>query len=385
MSGQKLPKGIYIRPNGLYMGCICYKGERHSLYDRNLNELQKKMTDLRYELQHGFYVKETNLTMDDWFNTWLEDYKKDSVKYGTYSLYQRSYRLYIQKPLGKMKLSEVRPDHIQHLYNTMSRANYNQQTINIVANIVYGMLKQAVKNQLIPRNAAEAATKPKKQKKKEELRIMSQEEQKLFLHYAAQSLYYRVYVVALGTGMRCGELRALEWSDIDFKNRIIHVTGTLKFHSGEGYVKDTPKTAASDRKIPMLEEVYKILKEQRRKQQEMRLQVAEFWQPRPGLENLVFTSEYGRKGYGIPIGEGSLNNDLKRIVQRINEDGYEFTAITPHSLRHTFATRGLENGIPPKVMQDLLGHTSITMTLDIYSHVLPDTKEIEMQKIANMF
>ncbi len=367
------------------MGRISHMGERHTLYNSDLKELEKAMNDLRYELQHGFYVKETIITVDDWFKTWMENYKKDSVKYGTYQLYQRTYKLYVQEDLGKIKLFDVRPEQIQHLYNSLNKAGYSHKTINIVSNVVYGMLKQAVRNQLIPRNPAEAATKPRKKQKKQEIRVMSKEEQKLFLKYAVDSPYYRVYVVALGTGMRSGELRALEWSDVDFKNRIIHVTGTLKFHSGEGYVKDTPKSAAGDRQIPMLEEVRRVLKEQRKAQQTLRLQLGNMWQPRPGLENLVFTSEYCRKGFGIPIGEGSLNNELKRVVQKIHDNGYSFEDITPHSLRHTFATRGLENGIPPKVMQDLLGHTSITMTLDIYSHVMPDTKAVEIQKIANMF
>ncbi|MCD8012596.1 MAG: site-specific integrase [Lachnospiraceae bacterium] len=221
---------------------------------------------------------------------------------------------------------------------------------------------------------------------KKDFRVLSTDEQKVFMEYALSgSPYYKMYVVAVGTGMRSGELRALEWDDVDFKNKLVHVTGTLKFRKGDGYFKDTPKSASSDREIPMLDEVYKILKEQRKEQLENRTLLGEAWQPQEGLENLVFTSPYHRKGYGLPVGEAVLNVDMKKIVKRINAAGIEFEEITPHTLRHTFATRGLENGIPPKVMQELLGHTSITMTLDIYSHVLPDTKASEIQKIANMF
>ncbi len=223
---------------------------------------------------------------------------------------------------------------------------------------------------------------PRLKKAKKEIRAMSVEEQGIFLAYAKESFYFNLYQVGLGTGMRSGELRALEWSDVDFKNKEIHVTGTLKFYKDKGYMKDSPKTSSSERTIPMLDKVYDVLKKQRKRQAEFRLALGEQWKTGDGLENLVFTTPYNRKGYGQPISHSALNTDLKRIVERINKDEIIFEKITPHTLRHTFATRGLENGIPPKVMQELLGHSSITMTLDIYSHVLPDTKAQEIQKIA---
>ena len=104
------------------------------------------------------------------------------------------------------------------------------------------------------------------------------------------------------------------------------------------------------------------------------------WRPEPGFENLVFTGSFGRC-----ISENALYQDMKKIIVQIREDGHTFGEHTPHSLRHTFATRGFERGIPPKVMQEILGHKSITMTLDIYSHVLPDKKAEEINKLAAMF
>ena len=385
LNGKELPKGITQRSDGRYMGRFTYAGQRYTLYNVNLKKLCKVLADLHYEVEHGVYAKETKITVESWFNTWMLEYKKNSVKYGTYNNYQGVYDLYIKKKLGKRKLSDIRPQHIQSIYNDLNAKGYSHKTISLVAIVLGGMFKQAYKNQMIQRNPVELATLPRKTRKKKEFRVLSAEEQKTFLEYAAESPYYKVYVVALGTGMRSGEIRALEWENIDFQNRVIHVTGTLKFHKGEGYKKDSPKTATSDREIPMLDEVYKILKLQRKEQAELKMKLGDKWQPTPGLGNLVFTSQYHRKAYGIPIGSAALNVDLKAVVQKINDAGIEFEEATPHTLRHTFATRGLENGIPPKVMQELLGHTSITMTLDIYSHVLPDTKASEIQKIANMF
>ena len=385
LNGKSLPKGITQRPDGRYMGRFTFGGERYTLYNHDLKKLRKELADLQYEVEHGLYAKETKVTVESWFHTWMEEYKKNSVKYGTYENYGRVYTQYIRDRLGKRKLADIRPEHIQSINKRLAKDGYSHKTISLTAIVLGGMFKQAYKNQMIQRNPVELASIPRNTAKKKNFRVMTPEEQKTFLKHAADSPCYHLYVVALGTGMRAGELRALEWSDIDFQNRTIHVHGTLKFHKGKGYVKDTPKTASSDREIPMLEEVYSHLRQQRKAQAELRLSLGDKWTPEPGLENLVFLSEYARRGFGTPISSSALNIDIKKIVKQINESGTSFESITPHTLRHTFATRGLENGITPKVMQELLGHTSITMTLDIYSHVLPDKKASEIQKIAGMF
>lgn len=383
--GKQLPKGIRQKKDGRYEGRFTYKGESYTFYSMDLKALKKEIQDKRYEVEHGIYAKETKVSVNSWFSTWMEEYKKNTVKYGTYSLYEKAYRLYVKTYIGRKNMADIRPEHIQAIYNKLQTEGYSSETIKLVSMVLNGMFKQAYKNQMILRNPVDFATAPRNKKKKKEFRVMSQEEQKIFLEYASRSLYYNLYIVALGTGMRSGELRALEWKDIDFKNKVIHVKGTLKYIKGEGYKKDTPKTATSQREIPMLDEVWNTLKRQRKEQRELKFALGDHWQPTPGLEDLVFPSQYHRKGFGIPIGQAAINDDMKKIVCDINQAGIEFESITPHTLRHTFATRGLENGIPPKVMQELLGHTSITMTLDIYSHVLPDTKAAELQKIANMF
>ncbi len=383
-NGKTLPAGICLKSDGRYMAKFTIDGKRITLYDRDLKALIKKRNERIYEEEHGLYVKETSITVSDWFRTWMNEYKLNSVKYGTYKSYEQAFDLYIKKEIGKQKLANIRPEHIQKIYNEMAAKKYCQTTIKLAAAVLGGMFRQAYKNQMIKRNPVELATLPKINSLKKEIRVMSREEQEIFLKQARVSPYYNLYLIALGTGMRSGELRALEWSDVDFRNKEIHVTGTLKYHKGEGYEKDTPKTESSARTIPMLDKVCEILKQQRRRQAEFRLALGNKWQPEPGLENLAFTSPYHRKGYGVPISSAALNDDLTRVVKYINDEGIPFKDITPHTLRHTFATRGLENGIPAKVMQELLGHTSIVMTMDIYSHVLPDMKAEEIQKISNL-
>lgn len=378
LNGKELPKGITYRSDGRYMGRFVYQGEQFVFYDTDLKALTKEMQEKRYEVEHGLYSKESNITVESWFKIWMEEYKANSVKYGTIESYKEVYKKYIKKSLGKRRLAEIRPEQIQKLINEMNET-FSRSTIKLVIVVLGGMYKQALKNGIVQRNPIPLTSMPRETKKKE-FRVLSLNEQKQFIEAAADGRFYDLYQVALNTGMRVGELRALEWQDIDFKNRIIHVTGTLKHHKGKGYLKDTPKTRSSERDIPMLDSVYSVLKNRKRQQSEQRLSLGERWQPHPGLDRLVFTNEFGH-----PVCHDGLNQDIKRIEQSIREAGHSFEHITPHTLRHTFATRGLENGIKPKVMQELLGHTSITMTMDIYSHVLPDTKAQEIQKLANLF
>lgn len=380
LKGKPLPKGIRQRKDGRYEGRFTYKGQEYTLYNTNLKILQGEMADKRYEVEHGLYAKETNVTVDTWFHTWLKEYKKNTIKYGTYKLYQDEYESHIKAVFGKRKLKDIRGEHVQKLFNDMA-SKYSRTTINLTKVILSGMYRQAVKNGIVLRNPV-ANTSIKKEKRKKQISAMSLEEQKLFLRYSKKSPYYGVYAVALGTGMRPGELRALQWNDIDFENKVIHVNGTLKYvpKANEKYIIDDPKTASGRRDIPILDYVMETLKMYRKEQLKMRMLLGDKWSPQPGFENLVFTGRFGRC-----ITDTALHTDMKKILEEIRQDGYEIKTYHPHSLRHTFATRGLEQGIPPKVMQEILGHTSITMTLDIYSHVLPDKKAEEMDKLVALF
>jgi integrase len=212
-----------------------------------------------------------------------------------------------------------------------------------------------------------------------ERRVLSREEQQLFLTVAQQYHYGYVYELALSTGMRSGEIRGLEWKDIDFQNRVIHVRGTL-VQNRYGFYKDLPKTSSSYRDIPMIDNVYHLLKERRINQMEKKLLLGPDWKPLDKLENLVITTDTGK-----PLGKTYLNNGIKTIIKRIEKSGQTFAYISFHGLRHSFATRCIENGMEPQVLKVILGHAKLAITMDLYAHVLPDTKVKEMQKISGLF
>lgn len=375
---KKLPKGITLRGDGCYMGRFTYYGERYTLYDKDLKTLKKKLDDLRYELEHGLYAKETVVTVDDWFHTWIEEYKKPTVKQGTVGVYEDTYTSYIKKPFGKKKLKDLRPEQIQNLYNTLNAQGFSRNTIELVSVVLNGMYKQAYKNQKIKLNPVPLATIPKATER-EERRVLSKEEQDVFLAASKKHRYYYVFELALSTGMRSGELRGLEWSDIDFPNRIIHVRGTL-VQNRYGFYKDTPKTPSSYRDIPMLDNVYNLLRERKKQQSEQRLLLGSEWDSLEGLDNLVITTNTGR-----PLGKGYLNNAINTITARIQKNRPKFEALSIHTMRHTFATRCIENGMEPQVLKAILGHSKLSMTMDLYAHVLPNIKSQEMQKIAKLF
>lgn len=187
---------------------------------------------------------------------------------------------------------------------------------------------------------------------------------------AEESYLYHFFSVMLRTGMRKGEMQGLKYSDIDKKQNVIHVRRTLKYIEGKGYFEDTPKTRTSTRDIPLTAAITEHIEAQRK-----------YWGFKVvRMDQYLFCNENGD-----PISRERIQGEIDRIIKRIKSDGYDFPRITSHVFRHTFATRAIEAGMPPQVLKTILGHSSLAMTMDLYSHVLPDTKADEMQKIANVF
>ena len=377
-NGKELPKGIAQMSDGRYRARFTYQGESYCFYNMNLIKVIKEFNNKRYEVEHGLYAKETNITVGAWYKTWIEDYKPLTVKKGTIIIYNNAYHSHLKDALGKKKLKEVRPEHIQKLYNELNKT-LSRSTIQTVSQILNGMYKQAIENGMLTKNPAANVKKPKESEKEEKV-ILPEGQQKTFLEAATDNHLYHMIKLGLFTGMRSGELRGLQWQDIDFENSIIRVRHTLKYTPTAGFFMDTPKTKTSNRDIPMLEGVKQLLKQQKKQQAERKLAFGSKYRPMEGFEQLVFTTHFGR-----PIQNTSFNLELRNICKSLREKDKAFPIISPHSLRHTFATRGLEHSIQPKVMQTILGHSTLAMTMDLYAHVLPDTKAEEMKKIANLF
>ena len=368
--GRKLPKGIRQRGQG-YEGRLMYEHQPYIVHGRTIGETQKALTDLKYRLEHGMYINNARLTFDEWFNTWMEDYKKNQVKIGTYLNYRKYYAGMIKGEIGQKQVNSIRGDDIQRIYNTWVKKEYAISTIKIASAVLNGCFKQAEKNGLIERNPVKLATLPRKGKKRKKIKVLTKDQQMLFMEYARQSYLYNLFEVMIRTGLRSGEVRGLIYGlDIDKKKRVIHIQRTLKYESGIGFFTDTPKTKSSEREIPLTKEVEQYLDTQ----QKLR------WGNVIRMDRFLFCNYNGD-----PLSRECLQGEIDRIVNQIRKDGYEFPRITSHVFRHTFATRAIEAGMQPQVLKAILGHSSLAMTMDLYSHVLPDLKAEEMEKIAKAF
>ena len=367
--GKKLPSGIRQRANGRYEGRIKYDYKSYSVYADTITETKKKMRDLKYKLEHGLFVSKEKITLDAWYKTWLEEYKKNRVKIGTYTSYEKYYQSVIKSRLGSRNLNDIRGEHIQKLYNDLVKEGYALSSIKIVSAVLNGCFKQAERNGLIERNPVKLAELPRQTEKKTR-QAMTREQQALFMEYAKESYLYHFFEVMLRTGMRKGEMQGLKYSDIDKKQNVIHVRRTLKYIEHRGYVEDTPKTRTSTRDIPMTAATLEHIEAQRK-----------YWGFKVvKLDQYLFCNENGE-----PISKERVQAEIERTIKRIRAAGYDFPRITSHVFRHTFATRAIEAGMQPQVLKTILGHSSLAMTMDLYSHVLPDTKAEEMEKIANVF
>lgn len=393
MAGKKLPKGISIRKDGRYQARYTLNGKRHTIYGKTQKEVEKKLRDAQYEIDHGIYAKPDRITVDAWYKTWVKEYRENIVRETTLISNMKCYK-HIKAEIGGMKLQAVRPEHIQRVMNRMKREGYSGGYINNTRIVMNMLFEQACKNGLIVTNPVGKSVLPKAEEKENvHRRALTEQEQKLFLECveSRRPFYAGIFYVGFSSGMRIGEINALEWKDIDFEKLEIHVNGTMIKVAGKEYQKGPVKTGSSRRTIPMLPEIAKRLKGHKVRQAELRMMLGDKWEPVKGLEHLVFTTMFGKPLMTLSVGRyidstvNAVNREEEKRAAREHRKPVLMETFCPHAMRHTFATRALERGIPPKVVQAYLGHSTIDVTMNIYTHVTEELKAEEIMKIANQF
>lgn len=366
-------KGIYKRKNGRFEGRFQLEGKRYSITGKTVKEVQKKMNDKRYELEHGMYAAVENITVESWFYTWIDEYKKQVVKDRTLNIYTSCYRVHIKSYIGKQSIKNIRSEHIQKIFNELAvRKGLSKGTLGNVKKTLNGMFEQAVINDMLYKNPVRGLKMPKTQEK-EKKKVLTATEQEKLLESAKDNYYYDLIVFALNTGMRIGEITGLKWSDIDYQENVIKVRRSLNYYSYSGFYTDTPKTKSSTRDIPMTQSVIRLLKNLKKKQLENKLKLGSNYKEHETIKNTVFTSETG----GL-IHEQMFNKALKKLCVKC-----DIEPITPHALRHTFATRCSEKGMKMQTLKGIMGHTKIALTMDLYSHVLNEDKQQEIKLLEN--
>lgn len=356
---------IVKRKDGRYMGSVTVgrdmngKLKRKTVYGKTKKEVQEKLNDLSKQIYTDSYFEPSSLKLYDWLKTWLKNYKAISLKPSTYDLYETLIDTLIKTELGQLKLKDIKPVHIQAFYNKLydNGKGYSTSTIQKVNNILNPAFKTAIKNELINKNPVDSIEMPKHKEK--QVRALTIEEQNVFVEEAKNSWYFSAFVVALDTGLRCGELLALEWNDIDLKNGEITVYKNLvavKDRDSEDEklilkIQQSPKTAKSIRTVPLTQRALNVLRELKIKQQ--------------SLSEIVFCTNKGTHVFP---------KNLRRTFQSILSKA-KIEKLGLHVLRHTYATRLFEAGANPKTVSELLGHKNVSVTLNIYTHVLPHQKK----------
>lgn len=317
------------------------------------------------------FVESSQQSLADHIDEWLTSIRS-SVANQTYSSYELLLEKHVRPRLGGLKLSEIRLSHVQSVYEGMLDAGRSPRTIQYVHSVTRRTFQKAIEQGKLLRNPCEFATLPKQ--RRTETKVMSPDEAKRFLEVSRSMSHGIIFELALNTGMRPEEYLALRWSDLDLENGVARVQRALVWNrKGGGFQMDETKTDKSRRSVPIPEELCSALRTHRRAQLEVRISLG------PAYTNLdlVFATELG-----TPL---SARNLAQRQYAAVLKDaGLENRGLVLYSLRHTCATLLLAAGENPKVVAERLGHTSVKMTLDTYSHVLPDMQKSATDRLAKM-
>ncbi|MBN2074211.1 MAG: site-specific integrase [Dehalococcoidales bacterium] len=338
----------------------------------NKKDAEKRLSELLIQFDTGTFVKPEKQTVSEYLHSWLSDYRQNLAQ-KTSELYLYLIDKHIIPIIGNIPLSELKTQHLQKLYSKKIDSGLSNVTVQIIHRILHKALKDAVRTNLLYRNVSDYVDKPKVPRR--QMKSLSESEVHLLLEYARDTEYYSIFFLALFTGMRRGELLALRWCDIDLDLCTISLTRNLVYiHSNKPeeriQVCDL-KTAGSKRMIALSPSTVSMLREHKAKQVELNEQFGTILNE----DRLVFCH-----ADGSPLLPNSVTHAWEKLTRKCGLLG-----IRLHDTRHTHASLMLKQGVHPKVVQERLGHSSIRLTLDLYSHVTPGIQEAAANRFDDIF
>jgi integrase len=308
-------------------------------------------------------------TVAQYLEGWLDQTARHTLRPRTFTRYQQLVRLHALPAIGKTPLARLTPQQLSALYSHRLEAGSSPRTVQFLHAVLHRALKQALRWNLIGRNPADAVQPPSP--KRPEIHPLDQEQANALLEAAQGDWLEGLYVLAIMTGMRQGEMCGLHWADIAADWSRLEVRHTLVRHAGQWSLAE-PKSGRSRRTIKLAPTLVQALKAHRARQNEQRLALGPAWENKLGL---VFTRQDGE-----PLDSKRLARELDRLTKRA-----ELPRIRFHDLRHTAGTSLIAEGIPLVMVKDLLGHSTIAITADIYSHVLPPHQDQIADRMEQLY
>jgi integrase len=351
------------KKSGLYMARYTVQTptgpKRKTLYGKTRREVDEKLTKAKADRDGGLVFDADNLRLGEYLGRWLADSVRDTVRPTTFERYEQIVRLHIRPVLGQLKLKSLTSAHVRGLYRQKLDAGLSPRSVQYVHVTLHKALEQAIADGLIPRNATEAVKPP--QVRREEMRPLTAEQVRILFDAAKGDRLEALYVLAVTTGLRQGELLGLKWDDVDLEAGTLRVRRTLTTAKG-GPQLTAPKTKGSRRTVKLTQSAVKALRSHLERQLDEIDKAGSLWRE----NGLIFASESGD-----PMDRRNLTTHrFKPLLKRAGLPQIRF-----HDLRHTCATLLLTKNVNPKIVSEMLGHASIAITLDTYSHVLPNMQD----------
>ncbi len=343
---------VYRKGKG-FEAAVTYEGKRRSARAATAQEARTKLRELLRRAEEAQFVEDERLTVDNYLEYWLS-VVQTTVRPNTHKRYAEYVRVHAVPEIGRHRLRDLRPLHLQRLYAARLKAGASPSTAAHLHAVLKRALTMAERWEYVTRNVARQVTPPSVPRF--QLKPLTADEVRRLFMAAEPSRFEAAIYLAVLTGLRLGELFALRWSDLDVNDEaVVRVRGSLQRVEGQLQVME-PKTRESARDVALGRVGAEALRRHRSRQAEERLKVGPAWED----HDLVFPNVWGR--YMPP--DYFVRAEFRRIVARAQLPRMRF-----HDLRHTFATLQLNGKQPLKIVSEMMGHTRVSITQDLYTHV----------------